>query len=184
MKPTWWGGTDSTNFPTANAFQPALNQNRPYADDAFVTKLSADGASFLFSTYLGGSDNDSAQAIALDSSGNAYINRNDAFHRFSIIPGAFQTTVRSGSTGYPQHGFVTKLSADGSTLLYSTFLGGSGEESPAGIGVDAFGNAYVTGSTTSPDFPTTSGAVQSVFPVPIVSCPGLSLCGSNPRPAS
>jgi hypothetical protein len=172
------GWTDSADFPTVNPLQPALNQNRPYASDAFVIKLSADGSSFQFSTFLGGSDNDAARAIALDSSGNAYITGDTSSTDFPVTPGAFQNTPRSGNTGYPDHGFVTKLSADGSTLLYSTYLGGSGQELPLGVGVDASGNAYVTGGTTSPDFPTTSSAFQRVFTASGANC-GQNLCGAG-----
>ena len=172
------GGTGSADFPTANPLQPALNQNRPYASDAFITKLSADGSSFLFSTFLGGSDEDSGVAIALDSSGNAYIVGSTESTDFPITSGAFQTVVSNGNSAYHAHGFVTKLSADGSTLLYSTYLGGSAEDGPYGIGVDASGNAYVTGGTTSPDFPTTPSAVQKVFTASTANC-SLLLCGSG-----
>jgi hypothetical protein len=173
------GYTDSPDFPTAKPLQPALNQNLPYAGDAFITKLSADGSSFLFSTFLGGSNEDSGRAIALDSSGNPYIFGSTLSTDFPVTTGAFQTAVKSGNTAYPQHGFVTKLSADGSTLIYSTYLGGSAEEFPSGIGVDASGNAYVTGNTISTDFPTTPGAFQTSYAATNSNCAIQFVCGSG-----
>jgi hypothetical protein len=173
------GWTDSADFPTVNPFQPALNQNRPYASDAFVTKFSADGSFFQFSTFLGGSANDAGRAIALDSSGNAYITGDTASTDFPVTPGTFQTTVKNGNAAYPDHGFVTKLSPDGSSLLYSTYLGGSTQDVPFGIDVDASGNAYVTGGTTSEDFPTTPNAFQSVYAATAASCSIMFFCGSG-----
>lgn len=173
------GWTDSTDFPTVNPLQPALNQNRPYASDAFVTKLSADGSFFQFSTFLGGSEGDAGRGIALDSSGNVYITGDTTSSDFPVTAGAFQNTVKNGNTGYPDHGFVTKLSPDGSTLIYSTYLGGSTQDLPFGIGVDASGNAYVTGGTISEDFPTTPNAFQSVYTATAANCSIMFSCGSG-----
>ncbi|MFB3921315.1 MAG: choice-of-anchor D domain-containing protein [Terriglobia bacterium] len=158
------GATSSEDFPTANALQPSINRTLGYVGDAFITKLSADGTSFLFSTFLGGSNNEVAYGIALDSAGNAYITGETKSTDFPVTPGAFQTSFSTGDDPYPTHAFVTKLSANGSALVYSTLLGGSAEESARGIAVDSSGNAYVAGSTSSLDFPVTAGVAQSALP--------------------
>jgi hypothetical protein len=131
--------------------------------DAFVSKLSAAGSALVYSTYLGGSDLDSGSSVAVDSSGNAYVT-GGAGPGFPTTPGAFQTTFGGGDSDR----FLSKLSAGGSALVYSTYLGGSGSENggsvfliPGGIAVDALGNAYVTGPTGSSDFPTTLRAFQT-----------------------
>lgn len=172
------GGTSSADFPAANALQPALNQNLPYSGNVFITKLGADGSSFLFSTFLGGSNEDAGRAITLDSSGNIYIAGNTGSTDFPVTQGALQTNFKTGNNAYPDHAFVTKLSADGSALIYSTLLGGTGQDQAYGIGVDASGNGYVTGVTTSQDFPTTPSAVQKVFTASTSSC-GLQVCASG-----
>lgn len=124
--------------------------------DAFVAKLSADGAHLLYFTVLGGTAGryEEAASIALDASGNAYVTGWTESADFPITAGAFDTTHEGNSDA-----FVTKLSANGS-ILYSTFLGGTSSESGLGIGVDADGNAWVSG-VASTDFPTTPGAFQT-----------------------
>jgi hypothetical protein len=124
------GYATSTNFPTANALQPSLAGS----SNAFVTVINASGSGLLYSTYLGGSDGDAGYGIAVDISGNAYVTGSASSPDFPITTGAFQTTCCGG--------FVSKINASGSTLVYSTYLGASGE---AGIAVDASGNAYVAG---------------------------------------
>jgi hypothetical protein len=109
---------------------------------------------FVFSTYLGGSVQDAAAAIAVDGEGNAYV---AGFTSSADFPTAspFQATNHSvARVTYPTNAFVTKFNAAGSALVYSTYLGGSGLDAAKGIAVDSAGNAYVTGSTTSADFPT------------------------------
>src|SRR5438445_315295 len=114
-----------------------------------------------YATYLGGSRNDNAFGIAVDASGNAYVTGYTVSTDFPTTAGAFQPTF-GGGTGTALFGtgdaFVAKLNATGSGLVYSTYLGGSGDEGGSGIAVDASGNAYVTWLTTSTDFPTTAGA--------------------------
>jgi hypothetical protein len=117
--------------------------------DAFVTKINAAGSAWVYSTYLGGSANDYGYAISVDSADNAYVAGGTTSSDFPTTPGAYQTTTCSPC----EEAFVTKLNADGSTLVYSTYLGGSRDGSAYGIAVDATGNAYVTGGTTSTDFP-------------------------------
>jgi hypothetical protein len=149
------GWTIDTNFPTtAGAFQATLGGG----EDAFVTKLNASGTALVYSTYLGGSGADLGAGIAVDGGGNAYVTSETESTNFPSTAGAFQTTL--GGTG-AQNAFVTRLNASGTALVYSTYLRGSGGDMGSGIAVDGSGNAYVTGSTQSSDFPTTAGAFQS-----------------------
>jgi len=148
------GETASTNFPRANAFQSAL-ANGPAIFDGFVTKLNAAGSALVYSTYFGGNGHDYGNDIAVDSSGNAYIagvTQSTNFPRESPLQVAL-----SG----PQDGFVTKLNAEGSGLYYSTYLGGTSSDGANGIAVDASGNAYITGITDSPNFPS-AAALRSL----------------------
>jgi hypothetical protein len=141
------GSTSSTNFPTKNPLQAANGGSQ----DAFVAKFnpSASGASSLvYSTYLGGSSTDSATGIALDPSGNMYVTGFTASPNFPLS-NSFQA-ARAGNFD----AFVTKLNAAGSALMYSSYLGGNGNEYGYGIAVDSSGNAYVTGATSSTNFPT------------------------------
>jgi len=152
------GSTYSTNFSTtAGAFQTTYAAGR---QDAFVTKLNATGTALVYSTYLGGGYYDSGNGIAVDSSGNAYVAGSTSSADFPTTPGAFQTSYNGGVSD----GFVTKLNATGTALVYSTYLGGSGgQDGGNGIAVDSSGDAYVTGSTFDTDFPTTAGAFQTTF---------------------
>jgi hypothetical protein len=124
--------------------------------DAFVMKLNAAGTALLYSTYLGGSGGDTGTGIAVDSAGNATVTGYTTSVDFPTTPGAFQATF--GGSSYDV--FVTKLNLTGSGLIYSTFLGGSGDDFGGGIAVDISGNAYVTGNANSVNFPTTPGAFQ------------------------
>ena len=142
------GVTGSTNFPTTLG---ALQTSLLGSNDAFVVKLDPTGTALVYSTYLGGSDVDLGNSIAVDSSGNVYLVGQTVSTDFPISAGAFQTTP--GGNG---DAFVTKLSGDGATLVYSTLLGGSASDQGTGIAVDAAGAAYVTGTTSSTDFPTTN----------------------------
>ena len=141
------GQTMSSNFPTKNPYQTFQG-----IVDAFVTKLSSSGNSLIYSTCLGGSDQDRGCGIAIDGSGNAYVTGWTPSSNFPT-KNAFQATYQGGFSD----AFVTKLSSTGSSLIYSTYLGGSSGEDywgGGGIAVDGDGNAYVTGSTSSSDFPT------------------------------
>ncbi|MEP7286859.1 MAG: SBBP repeat-containing protein, partial [Chloroflexota bacterium] len=149
------GDTSSANFPmTAGAFQPTIASTY----DAFVTKLDPSGTALVYSTYLGGSDNDDGGAIAIDTSGNAYI---DGFTRSINFPtvNAFQTIFGGNNLA---DAFVTKLDPSGTALVYSTYLGGSNDDYGIGLAVDGSGNAYITGRTASTNFPT-SNAFQSMY---------------------
>jgi hypothetical protein len=137
------GYTYSTDFPTASPFQANLNGLL----NAFVTKLDAVGNALFYSTYLGG-NTDFGRAIAVDAEGNAYVTGITESANFPTV-NAFQSTY--GGDGDT---FVTKFDPAGSALVYSTYLGGSGYENGQSITVDAGGNAYVTGITSSTNFPT------------------------------
>jgi uncharacterized repeat protein (TIGR01451 family) len=140
------GGTDSSNFPTMNSFQPLYGG----AEDAFLTKLTAAGA-LVYSTYLGSFNTDIGQGIAVDAAGNAYVTGLTRSSNFPTLH-AFQAT--GGISSIDSDAFITKFNATGTALVYSTYLGGSGDDQGLGIAVDAAGNAYVTGSTGSSNFPT------------------------------
>src|SRR5262249_50119935 len=147
--------TSSSSFPvTPGAAQTSFGG----FFDAFVSKLNASGSALVYSTYLGGAGADFGNAIALDGSGNAYVTGSTFRGNFPVTPGAFQAAFRGGV--FVGDAFVTKLNASGSALVYSTYLGGSSDDSGNGIAVDGSGNAYVTGSTQSFNFPVTPGAAQ------------------------
>jgi hypothetical protein len=140
------GRTHSFDFPTPNAYQAVFGG----VADAFVAKLAAGGTSLLYSTYLGGSDMDGAIGIAADSSGDAYVTGWTYSSDFPKVNPLQQNLAGA------EDGFVAKLNPAGSALLYSTFLGGSDDDQGYSIAVDSSGNAYVTGYTSSTDFPTAS----------------------------
>jgi hypothetical protein len=154
------GLTYSSDFPTtAGAFQPTLGEGDGGGyDDAFVVKLNAVGTVLVYSTYLGGSGDDAGYGIAVDGAGNALVTGNTYSSNFPTTPGAFQTTL-----GGLDDAFVSKLNAAGSALLYSTYLGGSGDDAGYGIAVDAAGGAYAAGVIGSRNFPTTAGAFQTTL---------------------
>lgn len=152
------GKTKSATFPTKNAIQPALSG----VSDAFVTKLNPTGTALVYSTFLGGLEDDSANGIAVHSSGEAVVVGQTGSGDFPVTAGAFQT--RKGYVGMAvTNGFVTKLSADGAALAYSSFLGGSfcsscasasyDNDKATAVAVDAAGYAYVGGRAKSPAFP-------------------------------
>jgi hypothetical protein len=151
------GHTNSPNFPTTSgAFQTSLAG----PESTFVTKLNSTGTALLYSTYLGGvgaQGNDAGQGIAVDTLGNAYVVGSTSSPNFPITPGAFQTSFSGGFSD----AFVTELNSTGTALVYSTYLGGNAVDFGFGIAVDSAGNAYVTGSTDSSNFPTTPGAFQA-----------------------
>ena len=159
------GSTSSSDFPvTPGSFQPTYDSSGTNGD-AFVTKLNAQGSALVYSTYLGGSSG--GGQIVVNSAGNAYVTGGTASPTFPTTPGAFATTCKNcgpgqDTAGHPlEVGFVTEFNANGSALLYSTFLGGSDADFPSGMALDASGNIYVTGYTYSNDFPVTAGAFQT-----------------------
>ncbi len=143
------GATNGPDFPiTPTAIQPFFGGAPGSTDDAFVTKLSPGGASLVYSTYLGGSDNDYATGIAVDSAGEAYVAGSTYSSDFPTV-NAFQSTQPGG-----QDEFVAKINAAGTALIYSTYLGGSNYAFAGGIAVDSAGDAYVVGGTDAANFPT------------------------------
>jgi len=159
------GETYSADFPTAAAFQVARGGPR----DAFVAKLDASGASLVYSTYLGGSADDAAYGIAVDAEDQVHVVGQTYSSDF---PTSNPWRATYGGLG---DGFVAKLNAEGSALAYSTFLNGSGEDRAAALAIDPSGNAYVTGKTSSLDFPTlnprqaSKGAYNDAFVVKLTS---------------
>jgi len=149
------GTTSSSDFPSVNAFQGTLNNA---AGSAFVVELNPSATALLYSTFLGGSgaDGDFGAAIAVDSSGSAYVTGTTSSKDFPLQDAIQMTFKSSGLTA-----FVTKFRPVGSSLVYSTYLGGSGiTDAGFGIALDPSDDAFVTGGTDSPDFPTTTGAFQ------------------------
>jgi len=149
------GSADPADFPiTPGAFDTS-NKN---GGGSFVTELNSTGSALVYSAYLDGSNGAAAVAIALDTSGNAYVTGTTRSTDFPTTPGAFQQTGLASDSA-----FVTKLNPTGSALVYSTYLHGSTGESGTSIAVDSTGSAYVGGFTVSSDFPVTSGAFQTSF---------------------
>ncbi len=146
------GWTYTATFTTTTgAYQRTYLGN----NDAFVVKMHANGNSQLYSTFLGGSEEDQARGIALNSAGEAFITGFTSSTSFPTSSNAYRAT-NSGSTD----AFVSKLNNTGTSLLYSTFLGASGVDRAHAIAVDSNGNAYAAGETYSASFPTTTGAYQ------------------------
>jgi hypothetical protein len=145
------GWTSATNFPTVNPAQPG---SKGGGDEAFVAELNAAGSTLIYSTYLGGSAVDRGQGIAVDGAGDAFVTGKTSSSDFPTV-----NAVQPANRSTQDNAFVTKFSAGGS-ISYSTYLGGSGSDSGNGIGVDAAGNAIITGVVTSTDFPTVN-AIQT-----------------------
>jgi beta-propeller repeat-containing protein len=137
------GFTASTDFPLVSPIRTTLGGSR----NAFALKLNAAGNLLVYSTYLGGTNYDMGNAIAVDASGNAYIAGDTQSANFPVTSGAFQTLI-----GGAADAFVTKLTSSGA-ISYSTFLGGASAEHAGGIAIDSSGNAYVAGGTFSSNFP-------------------------------
>jgi len=149
------GKTTSNNFPTKNQYADFSGST-----DIFISKLSTDGTSLSYSTYFGGTGQDEANAIAVNSSGQVYITGlTNGESGFDVTTGAYQTTY-----GGIYDAFIIKFAADGLHLIYSTYLGGSGTDTGKSIAIDSLDNVYITGCTSSStNFPTTSGSFQSTY---------------------
>ncbi|MHA2296531.1 MAG: SBBP repeat-containing protein [Candidatus Hodarchaeales archaeon] len=150
------GRTLSYDFPvTDNASDSSYN----YGYDAFVTKLSNDGSTLIFSTYIGGSGDDYGRAIMLDNENNVYIAGSTTSKDFPTTSNAYDSTYNGGAKDI----FIVKLSADGSEILYSTYIGGKNTETCTSLALDSSGNMCFTGATRSIDYPTTDNAFNSMY---------------------
>jgi hypothetical protein len=143
--------TQSSDMPTPNGFDHTLDGKL----DLYVARLSADGSRLLYGTYLGGSGNEDIEThgLAVDAQGIAYVGGGTTSMDFPTTPGAVRT-AQDRSSGDPGDAILAKISADGSRLLAATYVGGRAREGGEGLGIDAEGNAYLTGGTSSDDFPT------------------------------
>jgi hypothetical protein len=151
------GETKSENFPTRNPYQATLAGEF----DAFVTKLTPSGNDLSFSTYLGGTLHDTGSSVAVDSSGGVYVAGSTRSSDFPV-KNAFQKDIKKHfGIAILKDVFVAKLKHDGSDLIYSTYLGGRGQDKGNGIAVDQSGNAYITGETSSVDFPVINGLQET-----------------------
>lgn len=155
------GNAGSAGFPvTSGAFQTNAS-----ASPLFVTKVNAVGSKLVYSTYLSGNasaNNNSANGIAIDSAGNAYIAggfRAQSLSTFPVTPDAFQSSFSKLSGDYSE-AFLTKLNSGGSGLIYSTYLGGNGDDVATGLTIDQTGDVYIAGHTSSGNFPVSSQAFQ------------------------
>jgi uncharacterized repeat protein (TIGR01451 family) len=147
--------SSSVNFPaTAGSFAPNY---RGGDFDGVVFKLNGPGNALAYSGFLGGEENDSTEGVVVDSAGDAYVTGGTKSTAFPTTINAYQGT-RAGDTD----AYLTKINPSGSSLLYSTYVGGSGTDRGSGVVIDANGNAYVAGYTGSADFPT-DGAFQNFF---------------------
>jgi hypothetical protein len=153
------GSTDSSDFPvTPGAYLTTNKFDYGYPYGGFVSKLNADGSGLIYSTYF------SRGSLAIDPAGNAYVAGlayNDPPDVFSVAPtpGAFQSKL-----GSQQSGYITKLNATGTAVVYSTYLGGSKASALTAIAVDPKGDAFVTGYTSDSNFPVTADAYQTTSP--------------------
>ena len=142
------GETQSANFPISGGFQTSVGPGR----HGFVVKLSPNGSSVVWSSFLGGSQEDFASSIALDSSRNVYVGGWTFSPNFPVVQ-AFQSVAAGAGDG-----FLCKIKHDGASLLFSTYLGGQAADEVRSVAVDAAGAAYVAGHTSSPDFPVLNAA--------------------------
>jgi hypothetical protein len=176
------GFTASADFQTTpGVVQPTYQGGGANGFDAFVVELTPQGNGAVYSTYLGGNGDDEAREIAVDAAGDAYVAGFTSSTNFPTV-NALQTSNHGGPTGYDA--FIARLNPSGTALLYSTYLGGTGDDQANGIAVDAKGNAYVVGQTGSSDFPTVDAA-QSAFgggtqPDAFVAKIGLGVLAANP----
>jgi|GEM_PF-1965585 len=145
------GETNSPDFPvSSDAYQKNLNG---WSTDSFISKINSTGSKLLYSSYFGGSSSEKGYKLEVDPKGVVFICGITTSHDLSVTPGAYQITTSSYDSGWDC--FITKLDISSSSLIYSTYLGGSSEDKANGFSVDEDGNAYITGYTVSTDFPIT-----------------------------
>src|SRR5579863_4870074 len=166
------GSTISSDFPVASAYQATFTGS----EDAFLTKLSSNGASVVYSTFLGGSNSQIGYSVSVDPANEAVVVGTTFSTDFPLVS-PYQSSVAPDAFGnWGEYGFVTKFAASGSSLVYSTYLGGNTLNTPSCAGctfpdsepldvvTDSSGNAYVTGYTSTTNFPVTSGAFATSYP--------------------
>jgi hypothetical protein len=165
------GYTNAPDFPAVKAIQPFGGANNPLGGqtDVFVTKLNPSGSALVYSTFLGGPADDEGRGIAVDAQGHAYVTGHAESLTFPVTPGAFRTSCTPKSSQIPigpvcsgGDAFVAKLSVDGASLVYSTYLNSDDHEVGQAIAIDADGSAYVAGLTNSRRFPLAS-APQATY---------------------
>ena len=159
------GATVSRDIPRVNALQDEIADYNGLLYDIYVGKLSSDGQTLLYGTYLGGNFDDFGDGIGVDAAGNIYISGRTESDDWPVVNAA-QPLFADGGRDL----FVARISADGAVLDYSTFLGGEDLELLGGMDVDAAGNVYLAGSTRSQYFPTTPGAFQETFVGEVNGC--------------
>lgn len=155
------GVTASLDFPTTTGvIQETLNSGGPIPDlpDAYVTQLSSSGSQLIYSTYIGGTEWETGWSIAVDTSGNAFVAGATESSNFPTTTGAFQE-IKSSSFDM----IAFKLNSDATALMYATYLGGSGSEIESRIKIDAYGYAYIGGTTTSNNLPSTPDAIDLTY---------------------
>jgi hypothetical protein len=162
------GYTGSSDFPKVAAYDSTYN-----ATEAFITKYNAAGTAMVFSTYFGGTSLDYAYGIAVDGERNIYVTGCTKSYNGLDFPlvNAFQPAFGGGTAGTTD-AFVAKFNPTGSTLIYSSYLGGNHNDVGQAIAVDKYGYAYVAGDTESTNFPTTPGAFQAIDPPPVAPTSG------------
>ena len=154
------GFTASDDFPVTQGAYCAVRKGDI---DGYVAKININSNKIVWATYIGGSSADYLSNMKIDKNGNVYIIGNTLSSDFPTTINAYDRTYNGASDDYHGDLYISKLTNDGSELIYSTFLGGSGTESFQNIEVDSFGYAYICASTSSVDYPITSGVYDSTF---------------------
>ena len=161
------GTTDAADFPTRNAYQPNLAGSR----DAFFLRLDATGSTLDYSSFWGGHGDDVCEGAVVDQNGNLYLAGNTYTTALTASANDFPTSsagFQRSSGGGGQDCFVSKFDDTGKRLTYSTYLGGSGSDACYGLAVDRAGYAYLSGMTTSPNFPLLQASLGGTIPTPPV----------------
>jgi hypothetical protein len=151
------GVTNSTNFPRTSGGAQAINADNGYQWDAFVARLNSSLTQILQATYLGGSGEDRANALAISSTGDVYVAGETASDNFPGTSGGAQ----AGYGGGLSDAFVARLNSSLTQILQATYLGGGGRDYATALAISSTGDVYVAGYTISVDFPNTSGGAQA-----------------------
>ena len=153
------GYTYSHDFPvTSGAFQSTNKGAASGNDTGFVTKVNPSGTGLIYSTYLGGSGGDDAYSVALDNSLDLYVAGTSASADFPVTANSYQSTLKASADAY-----LVELNPSGSSELYGTYFGGSGNDGVYQVALDPLGNVYLAGYTGSSDFPVTAGAFETTY---------------------